>query len=63
MIEEGWNLGVMHFDRIWSSGGKESCQGLLVVTDVSICWTEVIFRVKWQNEIQTWLWRWQDVEH
>jgi len=32
-------------DGIWSSGWNEFWEGLLVVTDVSTSWAEVIFRV------------------
>ena len=39
-----WNLNIR-----W----KESWEGLLVVTHVSTSWVEVVFRVKWQLEIQT----------
>ena len=38
----------MCLDGIWWSGWNESCEGLLVVTDVSTSWAESIFRMKWR---------------
>ena len=46
-------LYICFLDGIWSSGWKESWEGLLVVTDFSTSWAEAIFRVKWRLEIQT----------
>ena len=40
--------GVTYLNGIWSSGWNESWKGLLVVTDVSTSWAEIILR----------LWRW-----
>ena len=41
----------MIIPRWESSGWKESWGELFVVTDVSTSWAEVIFRIKWQLEI------------
>ena len=37
----------------WSSGWKRAWEGLLMLTDVSASWAEVLVRVKWSFEIQT----------
>ena len=46
-------LYICFLDGIWSSGWKESWEGLLVVSYFSTSWAEAIFRVKWRLEIQT----------
>ena len=54
VLENVLDAGVTYVDGVWSFGLKESWEGLLVLTDVSTSRAEVIFRVKWQLEIQEW---------
>ena len=42
ILENGLNPGVIYLDGLWSSGGKDSSEGPLIVTDDSKSWVEVI---------------------
>ena len=56
-IVNGLNPGVSVVRIVWSSGWGLFWKELLLVTDVSTTWAEVIFRVKWIVFVSRWCYK------